>query len=228
MSKKLTKAEIAKIKRLAKIAKNPTAAINSGKMKMKKQEVPLAGIGKAAARLVGKAIVNATTGKTAARKYAESSMRADAKRAAARKSAKSVKEALKTAKKSKPLAEPKSAVRVKPAAKQRPNKPDEAKAFSKANDSAGRAYNRALREYNSMPEAGRFGSAAEAQANARDAALAAGVSRKTSIAIKKLTEAEKRKATTPKRTPSNPARTTVKINSAKSVRVRKVSPKKSK
>jgi hypothetical protein len=141
---------------------------------------------------------------------------------------KSVKKAIKTAKKSKPLAEPKSAVRVKPAAKQRPNKPNETKAFSKANDSAGRAYNRALREYNSMPEAGRFGSAAEAQANARDAALAAGVGRKTSIAIKKLTEAEKRKATTPKRTPENPARTTVMINSAKSVRRRKVSPKKSK
>lgn len=114
MAKKLTKAEIAKIKRLAKIAKNPTAAINSGKMKMKKQEVPLAGIGKAAARVIGKAIVNATTGKTAARKYAESSMRADAKRAAAKKSAKSVKEALKTAKKTKPLAEPKSNVKVLP------------------------------------------------------------------------------------------------------------------
>jgi len=127
MSKKLTKAEIAKIKRLAKIAKNPTAAINSGKMKMKKQEVPLAGIGKAAARLVGKAVVNATTGKYAARNYVESSMRADAKKAAAKKSAKSVKEALKNAKKSKPLAEPKSAVRVKPAARQKPNKYDPVK-----------------------------------------------------------------------------------------------------
>ena len=127
---------------------------------------------------------------------------------------KTVKKALKTAKKTKPLAEPKSGVRVKPAAKQKPNKPNEAKAFSKANDSAGRAYNRSLREYNSMPEAGRFGSAAEAQANARDAALAAGVGRKTSITIKKLTDAEKRMAKTPKRTPAKSAKNTVKINSA--------------
>lgn len=44
MAKKLTKAQI---------AKNPTKAINSGKMKMKKQEVPFSGIGKAAAKVSG-------------------------------------------------------------------------------------------------------------------------------------------------------------------------------
>lgn len=75
MAKKLTKAQI---------AKNPTKAINSGKMKMKKQEVPLSGIGKAAARAVGKAIVNVTTGKYAARNYVESSIRASAKKTAAK------------------------------------------------------------------------------------------------------------------------------------------------
>jgi hypothetical protein len=47
MAKKLTKAQI---------AKNPTKAINSGQMKMRKQEVPFGGIGKAAAKVVGKVI----------------------------------------------------------------------------------------------------------------------------------------------------------------------------
>jgi glucan-binding YG repeat protein len=47
MAKKLTKAQI---------AKNPTKAINSGQMKMKKQEVPFGGIGKAAAKAVGKVL----------------------------------------------------------------------------------------------------------------------------------------------------------------------------
>ena len=46
MAKKLTKAQI---------AKNPTKAINSGKMKMQKQEVPFGGIGKAAAKVAAKA-----------------------------------------------------------------------------------------------------------------------------------------------------------------------------
>ena len=141
-----------------------------------------------------------------------------AKKIAKDSAKKSVKKAVKTIKKSKPLAEPKSGVRVKPAAKQQPNKPNEKKAFLKANDSAGRAYEKSIKQYNSMPEAGRFGSAAEAQANARDAALAAQVSRKTSITIKKLTDAEKRMATTPKRSSLNPARTRVKINSQRNLK----------
>lgn len=149
-------------------------------------------------------------------------------KAAAKAANKKVKPSLKAAQKAKPLANPKSAVRVKPAAKQKPNKPNEAKAFSRVDDSMGRAYERSIKEYNAMPEAGRFGSAAEAKANATDIATSTQIGRKTGIAIKKLTEVEKRMATTPKRRPSNPARTTVKINSAKSVRVKKVSPKKSK
>ena len=59
MAKKLTKAQI---------AKNPTKAINSGKMKMKKQEVPLGGIGKAAAKVIGKVIGKNTAKKTAVKK----------------------------------------------------------------------------------------------------------------------------------------------------------------
>jgi hypothetical protein len=55
----------------------------------------------------GKAVVSATTGKTSARKYAESKMRSNASKA-------SVSKALKIAKKSKPLAEPKSGVKVLP------------------------------------------------------------------------------------------------------------------
>lgn len=58
MAKKLTKAQI---------AKNPTKAINSGKMKMKKQEVPLGGIGKAAAKVIGKVIGKKTAAKDASR-----------------------------------------------------------------------------------------------------------------------------------------------------------------
>lgn len=53
---------------------------------------------------------------------------AAAARLLARKLAKdATKKAVKTASKSKPLAEPKSAVRVKPAAKQKPNKPNPSK-----------------------------------------------------------------------------------------------------
>lgn len=53
MAKKLTKAEIAKIKKLAKIAKNPTAAINAGLMEKKSGEIVSPGklISKAAAKL---------------------------------------------------------------------------------------------------------------------------------------------------------------------------------
>lgn len=58
MAKKLTKAQI---------AKNPTKAINSGKMKMKKQEVPLSGIGKAAAKAVGKVLSKKTAAKGSSR-----------------------------------------------------------------------------------------------------------------------------------------------------------------
>jgi len=63
MAKKLTKAQI---------AKNPTKAINSGQMKMRKQEVPFGGIGKAAAKVVGKVIGKKTTSNGVVRNAARS------------------------------------------------------------------------------------------------------------------------------------------------------------
>ncbi len=110
-------------------------------------------------------------------------------------SKKVVKKALKTAKKSKPLAEPKSAVRVKPAAKQKPNKPDAARANYKASDGGYRAYNKAAKEYEQS--AGRHGNMYEQQDVAREAMFKAPVGRRTSIQGRKLNEAEARKATTP-------------------------------
>jgi hypothetical protein len=80
----------------------------------------------------------------------------------------------------------KNSVKVRPASKPKPNKPNEAKILYKVRDSGGRAYNKALKEYDSMPEAGRFGSAAERQAMAIEAMSKAPVGRKTSIAASKL------------------------------------------
>jgi len=129
--------------------------------------------------------------------------------------AKAVSSASKAKKSVKPLTEPKSAVKVKPAAKQKPNKPNESKMFYKVNDSGGRAYNRSNREYDAMPEAGKFGSAAERQAMAIEAMRKAPVGRKTSIVGEKLNQAEARKATTPKNiNTANPWATRIKINSA--------------
>lgn len=131
---------------------------------------------------------------------------------------KAVKQAVKTAKKSKPLANPKSAVRVKPAAKQKPNKPDAARANYKASDSGYRAYAKSIKQYDSMPEAGRFGSAAERQAMGIEAMSKAPVGRRTSIQGRKLNEAEARKATTPvvseAATRSKNRNRIIKINSA--------------
>ena len=168
-----------------------------------------------AAPLVGAAAIAAA--KIIAKKLAKDSAK------------KSVKKALKTAKKSKPLANPKSAVRVKPAAKQRPNKPDDAKVNYKVNDSGGRAYNKAAREYEEG--AGRHGNMYEMQAEAREAMFRARVGRKTSIQGKKLSQAEARKATNPRPTKdivnSNVWEKRIKINSApKKSTAKKAAPKK--
>lgn len=123
------------------------------------------------------------------------------------------KKLVKEAAKKKPLANPKSGVRVKSAAKQQPNKPNETKMVYKINDSGGRAYNKAIKEYNSMPESGRFGSAAERQAMGIEIMSKAPVGRKVSITGKKLNQAEARKATTPKNiNTANPFANRVKIN----------------
>ena len=113
----------------------------------------------------------------------------------------------------------KNSVKVKPASKPKPNKPNEAKMLYKVRDSGGRAYNKALKEYDSMPEAGRFGSATERQAMAIEAMSKAPVGRRTSIQGRKLNEAEARKVTNPdvsKRAVRSMGRgtKTIKINSA--------------
>ena len=103
---------------------------------------------------------------------------------------------IKKIQKAKPLANPKSAVKVKPAAKQKPNSPNAAKVFDKTNQTRNRAYQNAYREYEET--AGRHGNLYEAQAMAREAMLSAKPSRKISIANKKLTAIKKNKATTPR------------------------------
>ena len=113
----------------------------------------------------------------------------------------------------------KNSVKVRPASKPKPNKLNEAKILYKVKDSGGRAYNKALKQYDSMPEAGRFGSAAERQAMAIEAMSKAPVGRRTSIQGRKLNEAEARKVTNPevsKRAVRSGQRgtKTIKINSA--------------
>ena len=131
--------------------------------------------------------------------------------------------------KSTSVKEPKFNVKVKSAAKQKPNKPNETKAFFKANSTMGRSYNKAAKEYDSMPEAGRFGSAAERQYTANKIANDSPISRKASIAIKKLTNAEKRKATTPSNiSTANPFARRIKINSSKLKPNKTINPKRSK
>jgi hypothetical protein len=123
----------------------------------------------------------------------------------------------------------KNSVKVKPAAKPKPNKPNEAKMLYKVRDSGGRAYNKATKEYEQS--AGRHGNMYEMQDAGREAMFRAPIGRKTSIQAKKLNQAEARKATTPRPSKdvvnSNPWETTVKINSApKKAAVKKIAAKK--
>ena len=107
----------------------------------------------------------------------------------------------------------KNSVKVKPAAKQKPNRPNEAKTNSQYNSSSGRAYNKATKEYEEG--AGRHGNMYEMQAAGREAMFNAPLKRKTSIAGNKLSKIEKNKATTPRTTKSTTWSTkpVVKINS---------------
>jgi hypothetical protein len=130
----------------------------------------------AAARLVAKKLAG-----KAVKKVASKSVK---KAAVAKKQAATRAETVRIAKNS---------VKVKPAAKPKPNKPNETKMLYKVKDSGGRAYNKAIKEYDSMPEAGRFGSAAERQAAGIEAMAKAPVGRKTSIAAKKLNQAAAKK-----------------------------------
>ena len=65
---------------------------------------------------------------------------------------KSAKPSLKAAQKAKPLANPKSAVRVKPAAKQKPNKPDAAKTMFKNDSSRTRASDATMKRANALAD----------------------------------------------------------------------------
>lgn len=67
-------------------------------------------------------------------------------KAAAKAAGKNVKPSLKAARKAKPLATPKSGVKVKPAAKQIPNKPDAAKTMFKNDSSRNRASDKAYKK----------------------------------------------------------------------------------
>ena len=128
---------------------------------------------------------------------------------------------IKKIQKAKPLANPKSAVKVKPAAKQKPNSPNAAKVFDKTNQTRNRAYQNAYREYEET--AGRHGNLYEAQAMAREAMLSAKPSRKISIADKKLTPIKKNKATTPRTSKDTTWSTKkpIKINSQQNLKKKK-------
>lgn len=108
----------------------------------------------------------------------------------------------------------KSSVKVKPAAKQKPNPPNKAKIDSQYNSSSGRAYNKATKEYEEG--AGRHGNMYEMQAAGREAMFNAPLKRKTSIAGNKLSKIERNKATTPRTTKSTTwsVKPVVKVNSA--------------
>ena len=127
---------------------------------------------------------------------------------------KAVKAAKKAAQRAETNKIQKNSVKVKPAAKQKPNRPNEAKAMYKYRNSRGRAYNSATREYEE--EFSRHGNWYEMQEIGQDALLSAKSTRKTNIAEKKLVQAERRKATTPKNqsTNYNPWVESIKIKSS--------------
>lgn len=127
---------------------------------------------------------------------------------------KAIKAAKKAAERAKTNKIQKNSVKVKPAAKQKPNKPNQAKVNYKDKTSYNRAYSKFIKEYDSMPAAGRFGSAAEREANAIDAMGTLGLSRKANIVKKKISQTNKRKATTPTNKTVNPVNKTIKINSS--------------
>lgn len=127
---------------------------------------------------------------------------------------KAIKAAKKAAERAKTNKIQKNSVKVKPAAKQKPNRPNQAKVNYKDTTSYNRAYSKFIKEYDSMPAAGRFGSAAEREANAIDAMGTLGLSRKANIVKKKISQTNKRKATTPTNKTVNPVNKTIKINSS--------------
>jgi len=145
------------------------------------------------------------------------------------KAATKKKPSLKQAQKAKPLANPKSAVRVKPAAKNKPNKPDMAKLQYKKSSSKGRAAATAYRNHaldNTPRKAGsgvdKFMSFNdEAALEAQIASAEAQIGRKTKIGIQKAMGIKqlKRRATTPANAnTANPFANRIKINSQRNLK----------
>jgi hypothetical protein len=129
---------------------------------------------------------------------------------------KSSKPSLKAAQKAKPLANPKSAVKVKSPAKTKPAPANIAKVNYKNSDSAYRNARQADRQYEK--DAGTMYNPYEAQYIRGEAAADARYQRKALISGKKISTANENKATTPRATKdivnSNPWVERKKINSA--------------
>ena len=111
-------------------------------------------------------------------------------KAAAKAAGKKVKPSLKAAQKAKPLANPKSAVKVKGAAKPKPNKPDLAKLNYKKGSTIGRAEETAYRQNmkdQSKPNYSGYGAGSHGDASieAMIAGKEAVLGRKTRIGIQK-------------------------------------------
>ena len=136
------------------------------------------------------------------------------------------KPSLKQAHKAKPLANPKSAVRVKPAARPKPNKPNAAKSKAMENNTRYRAGESAYRQ--NMKDQGKANYSGYGQGSHGDATLEASIAekearvgRKAKVIAKKLSDIEKRKATTPKNaSTANPFAKRIKINSQQNLKKR--------
>jgi hypothetical protein len=132
------------------------------------------------------------------------------------KAGKAVSKALKVAKKTKPLANPKSAVRVKPAAKQKPNKPDAAKLKAMEHNTRYRAGKSAYRQNMKDQTKANYsgygqGSHGDATLEASIAQAEARVGRRARVISKKLSGANNSKT-------ANPSTNRIKINSQRNLK----------
>jgi hypothetical protein len=142
----------------------------------------------------------------------------------AAKAGKAVSKALKAAKKTKPLANPKSAVRVKPPAKTKPNKPNASKLKAMEHNTRYRAGESAYRQ--NMKDQTKANYSGYGQGIHGDATLEASIAqsearvgRKAKVLSKKLSDTEKRKATTPKNAnTASPFNNRIKINSQRNLK----------
>ena len=134
---------------------------------------------------------------------------------AAKAISKAKKPSLKAARKAKPLANPKSAVRVKPATKQKPNKPDAAKLKAMEHNTRYRAGESAYRQNmkdQTKPNYSGYGQGIHGDA-ALEASIAekeARVGRRARVISKKLSSANNSKT-------ANPSTNRIKINSQRNL-----------